>query len=496
MRRATLLPLGLILLLATGLRVYNLSLLGFWTDELCTLSEVDGHGLQLHRVPTDVILPPMVTCTRLAQARPAWAIVPGLAHDDTHPPVYFLLLRGWETLFGDGEAGVRSLDVCFGVAAVGLLFVAARPDVGTPAALWAALLMAVAAPQVQFAQEARNYMPAVTLSLAAAVAARRVAVRSSVGSAVALAVCVSLMGLTHYYTVAVAAALAVHAGLTLRGRPLGYTVAAFAAAAVAVVLLWGWALPLQRPTFAAQDWMRDGAPGHATRAWMSLARLSVRWVADVDGSAVALIGAGLFVVMAVTAVRVGRPLRLWVLWAVVPTLLVAVSDLTRGTTQLSLLRYTLLATPGAYVLMAAAGRRTAWVIPGVAVVAALLALPSTYAPPWKLDLRTPTQIVGRQLGPDDGLVISGPDPIAAQIVSAAFRHYLPTMPPATVVLTRPADGPTLARLSACPRVWVLWLWPDRPIRAFVRGYQIDDAGPLPPAGTLAVGRVTRADAAR
>ena len=352
--RTHLLLLGLILVLATAVRAYHLSDLGYWTDELCTLSDADGHGLGLLDVPADRLAPPLPIRTRLADAAPASRVIPELVRTETHPPVYFLLLRAWESTFGDGEAAVRSLDVGFSVAAVALLFFAAQPDVGPTGALWACLVMAVASPQVTFAQEARDYAPVLAFALAAAVLQRRLIDRPTMPRAAVLAGCLLAMTLTHYYAAGVAAALAVHAAVTARGRPLRYAMAAFAAAAAAFVMLWGPAFVRQAHAFRANDtaWLTDAAPGHRQRALLALCRLPVRWVADVRAPAVAW-GGVLF--LGVAAAYVFRPrLRLWALWVAIPTAVVAVTDLLQSTTQLTLVRFTLFATPGAYVLVAAA----------------------------------------------------------------------------------------------------------------------------------------------
>ncbi len=492
MTRTHLLLLGLILAFAAAVRAFGLSDLGYWTDELCTLSEAQGHGLQLVDVPTDRLLdPPLPNRTRLAAAAPAWRIVPELAAGDTHPPVYFLLVRVWETAFGDSEAAVRSLDVCFSVAAVPLLFAAARPDVGATAALWACLLMAVASPQVTFAQEARDYVPVLTFSLAAAIAQRRLLDRPTAALAGLLAACLLAMMLTHYYAAGVAVALAAHAALTARGRPLAYAIAAFAVAAAVFGIVWVPSFVRQLPVFGYGDvaWLTDAGSGHRGRAVLNLCRLPVRWVADVRSPAAA---AGGVLLLLPPVAWVARPrLRLWVLWAAIPTAAVAATDLARSTVQLAWLRYTFFATPAVYVLVAAAvpRGRWRWAPPAVAVLAAVLALPAAYVPAWKIDLRTPAQTIGRRLGPADGLVVSGPDRGLAAMTFAACQHYLPRVPAAAVVLTRPAGPAVLDRLRQCPHVWVIWMRPDRPIAAFVPGYQTAESGQVPSFGAIAVGHV-------
>src|SRR3954454_21427743 len=93
--------LPLILITAAALRFYNLSALGYWTDEFCTLSSAHGWGLEFLRTPLDQIVPAdRPAPTRYNQARPWRAILPAIVRDDAHPPLYPLLVRACETLMG------------------------------------------------------------------------------------------------------------------------------------------------------------------------------------------------------------------------------------------------------------------------------------------------------------------------------------------------------------------------------------------------------------
>lgn len=80
---------------------------------------------------------------------------------ETHPPFYYTLLKVWIALFGTGEAAMRSLSVLAGVLAVVLLPACARlARLGARAervALLAALLLALNANAILFAQQARPY---------------------------------------------------------------------------------------------------------------------------------------------------------------------------------------------------------------------------------------------------------------------------------------------------------------------------------------------------
>jgi mannosyltransferase len=88
--------------------------------------------------------------------------IPALLRQDGSPPLYYLLLHGWMTLVGDGEAATRALSLVFAAAAV-------------PAAWWAAgrraaAIVAICPFLTYYAQEARMYTLVAILSLVAAAA--------------------------------------------------------------------------------------------------------------------------------------------------------------------------------------------------------------------------------------------------------------------------------------------------------------------------------------
>jgi len=97
-------------------------------------------------------------CLGLPMRRPWWQIWTHM-HGDTHPPLYHTMLRFWQAMFGSGEAAVRWPSVIFSMLALVALFDAVRTLNGIRPALWATGLMALAAPQIQYAQEARSYAP-------------------------------------------------------------------------------------------------------------------------------------------------------------------------------------------------------------------------------------------------------------------------------------------------------------------------------------------------
>ncbi|MDX1991433.1 MAG: glycosyltransferase family 39 protein [bacterium] len=132
--RLTLALMVVVLLVAALMRVYHLTLQSLWFDEAFAWN---------------IIIQP--------------DMFPRIAAD-THPPLYYLLLRGWTALAGDSPLALRYLSTLTSILTVALvyqigaelirrrdhLFYTAVPVAG-------ALLLALTDMEVDLAQEARNY---------------------------------------------------------------------------------------------------------------------------------------------------------------------------------------------------------------------------------------------------------------------------------------------------------------------------------------------------
>ncbi len=82
-----------------------------------------------------------------------WSLVP---HCDPHPPLYFVLLKGWVALFGDEAEALRALSALIGVGTTIVIVAAGR--IISPTVGWVAGLMYALTPfQIEFAHEARPY---------------------------------------------------------------------------------------------------------------------------------------------------------------------------------------------------------------------------------------------------------------------------------------------------------------------------------------------------
>ncbi|NLF64215.1 MAG: hypothetical protein GX579_06385, partial [Chloroflexi bacterium] len=204
-----------LLLLAAALRFHRLGAQSFWNDE--------GNSARLSE-------------------RSLQLIVEGTA-SDVHPPLYYLLLRGWRELAGESEFGLRSLSAFAGILTVAASAALARHWWRSSAAsVAAALLAAVSPPLIYYSQEARMYeLLALLAALSTLLLAALLPALARSGQSnrrrvlAALYVLAVVAGLyTHYFFPAV---LAVHNLMALvllwrhRWRPLwawaGIMVAAF-----------------------------------------------------------------------------------------------------------------------------------------------------------------------------------------------------------------------------------------------------------------------------
>jgi mannosyltransferase len=169
------LALGAIVLLAAALRFATLRTQSVWFDEAATWDLVRRpFGEMLSRIPDG----------------------------ESNPPLFYVLEWASTRVFGDGEAGLRSLSALAGLLTVPVAYAIARRAAGwvARAGLAAAALVAVDPLLVWFSQEARSYALATFLSAVALLLLLRAQEdrRGRVLAGWALAAALALA--THYFT--------------------------------------------------------------------------------------------------------------------------------------------------------------------------------------------------------------------------------------------------------------------------------------------------------
>lgn len=132
--------LGLAAILFTGLvlRLAFLDHKGLWLDEAVTLSKAMAH-------PSTIVI----------------------AHDEAHPPLYYLFMHFW-VMLGQSEVILRLPSVIFGTLALPFLYGLSREWIGKEGALLATALLAVSPLHIWYSQEARMYSLVPLLALVAA----------------------------------------------------------------------------------------------------------------------------------------------------------------------------------------------------------------------------------------------------------------------------------------------------------------------------------------
>ncbi len=169
--------LGVVLLVGLLLRCQGLSARSLWFDEAFTWRLVSFSWAEM--------------CERLPR--------------DNSPPLYFLLLKAWVTLFGDTPVALRSLSVLLGAATVFGTWLFTREAFGKSArarevGLLAAALVALGVFQVRYGWEARPYALGTALAVFSSWALfRALHAGRAVGPWLLYGLLALLFAWTHYY---------------------------------------------------------------------------------------------------------------------------------------------------------------------------------------------------------------------------------------------------------------------------------------------------------
>jgi uncharacterized membrane protein len=462
-----------ILALATVIRCVNLGAQSLWLDELWTEEVASGRGSVHLNLAMDQLLEAPPATTRMDGAPPAsaWRVW-GNMEDVTHPPLYFVMLGAWRSVFGGSDLAARaSTVVCFGLALLGLFDTARRTN-GPFVALTACLLMALAAPMVEYGQTVRNY----AFLLAAGLAAANVLVRITGDNAaswrrlVLLALALLATALSHYFAAGALLAMFAYAAIRLRGGVRLRVLGAFIAAGVLFAACWVPFMVRQIPRFSTEDpttvfLVRTGAEQLLYKQHSALALLATpaRWLIEPPAEFAVYavwLGGVLWLIPAWGVVRRRPEMLFWTLWVAGTVGVIALLDLARSTTHLVYIRYTLLAAPALYVLLGAVldSARGVWrmVVPALAVAIAALGLPGGSRPEYP-DWRGLAAYIDERAGPEDVLVFVAPGKPewTAGYMYMAQSHYS-AHPRRPVLLLRPepASAALLKQLGR-RRAWLI-----------------------------------------
>jgi uncharacterized membrane protein len=488
--------LAIILLVAIALRAYRIGAASMWADELMSLAQSTGRAAAQFDEPKDQLVAPGGDLTGMRNRR-GWGELRRALLVDTHPPLYLSGLRIWRLTFSEGDVAARSLSAVWSALSVLLLFDIARHLHGRTAGLWAAALMAVASPQIEYAQEARGYAMIVALSLAALDGVVRIEKRGgSPMRLIAVGVSVLAATLTHYFAAPVDIAIGLYALIRLRGRDRIATLATLASAGLIFAVAWGPMFWAQRTNFTSNlGWIADAPDGHVLHTFQRVALLPLRFFVTPmrKWEDVGRIAAVLYL-LALLRLPWRRDLLLWCLLGAATIGTVLVSDLKDRTRALEMMRYTLAAAPAAYAVVAALlidvlarSRWLAHALPATALLACMLSIEETYNRYWKPDLRGYAQMFNTDVAPDDVVIVrdSGVWDWYHAVLYSAITHYQPETSRGQrplLVLTKPASPEALAQLAPAPRVWIISGGEDPEIEQLIPGARRTNLRGIPRIG--------------
>jgi hypothetical protein len=142
---------------------------------------------------------------------------------DVHPPLYFMLLRGWVGLTGDSILAMRYLSVLFGVLGVALMIPLAREFSRTHVessvvVVGAAVLLAISDADIYLAREVRMYTLRTLLAVSSVLAYLRTLRTNQHAWWVTWLLSTTALLYTHYLGAFIPLVEGLHALIFLRGR--------------------------------------------------------------------------------------------------------------------------------------------------------------------------------------------------------------------------------------------------------------------------------------
>ncbi len=207
---ADVVALGVLIAVAAAIRIITINNQSFWADEALTAYEAH---------------------------LPFGAMINTVAHVETTPPLYFVLVWAWAHAFGTGEIALRSISTIAGIALVPIAYLAARDLVSRWAGVIAAAFVTVNPFLIWYSQEARAYMLLAALTGASFVWFVRARSDPSARNLTWWACFSALALMTHFFAGFLVAPEALWLLWAARNRAAGVAVAAVALTQLAMLPL-------------------------------------------------------------------------------------------------------------------------------------------------------------------------------------------------------------------------------------------------------------------
>jgi len=462
---------GFVLILALGVRLYDLGGEDFWQDEIHSMyNSACARGPAEH-VPDGVILrdlPRYSDLTEHSTLGGVWRTM----EDDSHPPIYFMLLLIWRWIVGDGEAWIRVMPVFFSTLSILAAMLTLRELKLSRAGLVVGFMLAVGFCHINMAQENRPYslsalLVNVSFLLLVRMESRWVgwtARQRRWGAGLYAGTLFAAM-MNHYFAGFTFVGQAVYVAIRWRGPLLRAWLVSSAAAAVLFCVVWGPHLWKQRDFIASQDWLLEPQADHVERTVLRVADMPIRLCFRVNRTLLsernALLGAGLLAASGIgLLLRRSKQALLFVCWYLIPLLLFAVIDLAAVRQHLTHFRYISVAIPGLVGLFALAlEEMRAWqrgigvAVYAMACIPTLVTLPAQDNP----QARMVMGLIRADLKPDDLVIfdaVTWPSFWALRMYQM-LSYYLPAPSPTMLLLRDPPSESLLAEIREFDHLYVV-----------------------------------------
>ncbi|HEY1922384.1 MAG TPA: glycosyltransferase family 39 protein [Tepidisphaeraceae bacterium] len=480
--------LALILIAGAFIRFYQISRPSLWLDEIWSIEMARGQGSQHDQFVDGVIRTEQPDITSLSTAAPWWKIWSHLQLV-IHPPLYFIVLRWWMDFFGNTAAATRSLSAIVSLLGIAVFYDVCRLLNGPRIALIATALMAVTLAQIEIAQEARSYPQLICLGLCCCDALVRIELfGANIRRLSLLSISLIAFMLTHYFAIGAVAAISIYALLRLRGKTRNNVIAAIAIAGLFAAAVWGPQFLEQMRTFPDFNpgYLRENRSDHLLHTLWRTVKLPLQFfLGETFGQEVRFpihIVAAIIILYAISRLRARPDLLLWVLWIVCIIGWSAAQDLAHHSRILDYLRYTILASPGIYALIAAIefprlGRfRIALPCAAIAILAVVTGVKLRDGLPAHMDCRSFSRFIDSHAKPDDLLLFYYPSRFASPgIWYMCFKYYSPDSHRPWLTLRKPPDAQLLAQLEKYQSLWVIGLYANTYAPQILPGWQVEQS---------------------
>lgn len=231
-----------VLALATVIRILSLNQ-SFWLDEATTAT-----------VARDLSLSAFFQ-----------SFIPG----DFHPPLYYLFIKAWGSIFGFTEISLRIPSVIFGIGTIYFVFLIAKALKDESAGFVAALLMATAPLHIYYSQEVRMYALAAFLTASLMYFYLELIKKPTTKSTLGYSISLALLALTDYLPILVLVPIWFHFRSQKKTEKLKHL---FYKAHILPAVAFG----LNAPTFYTQLIQGLGTRENATNWWNVLGKTNLK----------------------------------------------------------------------------------------------------------------------------------------------------------------------------------------------------------------------------